>query len=66
VRLPTSSWGRILSDTWGSPLSPSRYSPATVSLWPTIYPSLAIFLTVVALHEIGEGLQRVFGIERSR
>jgi ABC-type dipeptide/oligopeptide/nickel transport system permease subunit len=66
VRLPTSSWGRILSDTWGSPLSPARFNPATVTIWPTIFPSVAIFLTVVALHEIGEALQRVFGIERPR
>lgn len=66
VRLPTATWGRILADTWGSPLTPARYNPAVVSLWPTIFTSLAIFLTVVALHEIGESLQRVFGIERSR
>jgi peptide/nickel transport system permease protein len=66
VRLPTSSWGRILSDTWGSPLAPSRYDPAAVSLWPTIFPSIAIFLTVVALHEVGEALQRVLGTEAPR
>lgn len=66
VRLPTATWGRILADTWGSPLAPSRYNPAAVSLWPTISASAAIFLTVVALHEIAEGLQRVFGIERPR
>lgn len=66
VRLPTATWGRILADTWGSPLTPARYNPAAVSLWPTIFSSLAIFLTVVALHEIGESLQRVFGVERSR
>jgi ABC-type dipeptide/oligopeptide/nickel transport system permease subunit len=35
-------------------------------LWPTVFASVAIFLTVVALHELGEGLQRVFGLERSR
>lgn len=66
VRLPTSSWGRILADTWGSPLSPSRYNPASVTIWPTVFPSIAIFLTVVALHEIGEALQRVFGFERQQ
>ncbi len=66
VRLPTASWGRILADTWGSPLSPSRYNPAAVSLWPTIFASLAIFVAVVALHEMGEALQRVFGTERPR
>lgn len=66
VRLPTASWGRVLADTWGSPLSPSRYNPAAASLWPTVFASTAIFLTVVALHELGEGLQRVFGLERSR
>ena len=66
VRLPTASWGRILADTWGSPLAPSRYNPAAVSLWPTIFASTAIFVAVVALHEIGEALQRVFGTERPR
>ena len=66
VRLPTASWGRILADTWGSPLAPSRYNPAAVTLWPTIFASIAIFLTVVALHELGEGLQRTFGVERVR
>ncbi len=66
VRLPTATWGRILADTWGSPLSPSRYNPAAVTLWPTIFASTAIFLAVVALHEIGEALQRVFGVEASR
>ncbi len=66
VRLPTSSWGRILADTWGSPLSPSRYDPASSSLWPTIFPSVAIFLTIVALHEIGEALRRAIGSEAPR
>lgn len=66
VRLPTATWGRILADTWGSPLSPSRYNPAAVTLWPTVFASTAIFLTVVALHELGEAFQRVFGIEASR
>jgi peptide/nickel transport system permease protein len=66
VRLPTATWGRILADTWGSPLSPSRFNPAAVTLWPTIFASTAIFLAVVALHEIGEALQRVFGVEASR
>jgi ABC-type dipeptide/oligopeptide/nickel transport system permease subunit len=66
VRLPTSSWGRILADTWGSPLAPSRYNPAAVTLWPTIFTSTAIFLTVVALHELGEGLQRMSGANRTR
>ncbi len=66
VRLPTSSWGRILADTWGSPLVPSRYDPAAITIWPTIFPSVAIFLTVLALHEIGEALQRVLGSEGPR
>lgn len=63
---PTASWGRILADTWGSPLSPSRYNPAAVTIWPTVFPSIAIFLTVVGLHEVGEALQRALGSERSR
>jgi peptide/nickel transport system permease protein len=66
VRLPTATWGRILADTWGSPLAPSRYNPYAVTLWPTIFASAAIFLAVVALHEIGEALQRVYGVDASR
>jgi peptide/nickel transport system permease protein len=66
VRLPTSSWGRLLTDTWGAPLAPSRFNPAFQSIWPTIFTSLAIFLTVAAIYEVGEALQRALLVERRR
>jgi ABC-type dipeptide/oligopeptide/nickel transport system permease subunit len=66
VRLPTSSWGRLLTDTWGSPLSPSRFNPAYQSMWPTVFTSLAIFITVVTIYELGEALQRALVVEHGR
>jgi peptide/nickel transport system permease protein len=64
VRLPTASWGRLLVDTWGAPLAPSRFDPAFMSIWPTVFTSLAILLTVVAVYEVGEALQRALLVER--
>ena len=57
IRLPTASWGSLLAQTWGSILNPNPYNPATVQPWLTICPSLAIFLTVFALNQFGEGLR---------
>lgn len=57
IRLPTASWGTLLAQTWGSLLSPNAYNPATVQPWLTICPSIAIFLTVFALNQFGEGLR---------
>ncbi len=66
VRQPTSSWGRLLVDTWGSPLLPSRFDPAFMSIWPTVFTSLAMLITVVAIYEVGEALQRALVVERQR
>jgi peptide/nickel transport system permease protein len=57
IRIPTASWGSLLAQTWGSILSPIRYDPATFQPWLTVFPSLAIFLTVFALNQFGEGLR---------
>ena len=66
VRLPTASWGRLLADTWGSPLSPARFDPAFSSIWPTVFTSLALFLTVAAVFEAGEAVQRALLPERRK
>lgn len=66
VRLPTASWGRLLVDTWGSPFAPSRFDPGLSSIWPTVFTSLAIFLTVAVTYEIGEAIQRAVLVERRR
>lgn len=57
IRLPTASWGSLLAQTWGSLLSPNAYNPATTQPWLTLCPSIAIFLTVFALNQFGEGLR---------
>jgi ABC-type dipeptide/oligopeptide/nickel transport system permease subunit len=57
IKLPTASWGSLLAQTWGSILNPSPYNPATTQPWLTLCPSIAIFLTVFALNQFGEGLR---------
>jgi peptide/nickel transport system permease protein len=66
VRLPTSSWGSLLSQTWGSLLNPNPYNPATTQPWLTVFPSLAIFLTVFSLNQLGEGLREALDPRASR
>jgi peptide/nickel transport system permease protein len=60
IKLPTTSWGSMLAATWGTVLSPLPYNAATFSPWLTVIPSLAIFLTVLALTLFGEGLREAF------
>jgi peptide/nickel transport system permease protein len=60
VHLPTSSWGSMLGANWGTVLNPIRYQAATFQPWLTVAPSLAIFLTVLALNHLGDELRRAF------
>jgi peptide/nickel transport system permease protein len=60
IKLPTTSWGSMLADTWGTVLSPLPYNPTTFSAWLTIIPSVTIFLTVLALTLLGEGLREAY------
>jgi len=57
IHLPTASWGSLLAGTWGSLLNPNPFNPASTQPWLTICPSTAIFLTVFALNQFGEGLR---------
>jgi peptide/nickel transport system permease protein len=66
IKLPTSSWGSLLAQTWGSILSPNPYNPATTQPWLTLLPSIAIFLTVFALNQFGEGLREATDPRSSR
>ena len=66
IKLPTSSWGSMLAQTWGSILNPSPYNPATTQPWLTIIPSAAIFLTVFSLNQLGEGLREALDPNASR
>jgi peptide/nickel transport system permease protein len=61
VRLGTASWGSLLSDSWGSLLvfNPNRQSPQypSPSGWLMLWPSLALFLTVLCLALVGDALR---------
>jgi peptide/nickel transport system permease protein len=57
IQLPTASWGTLLGQTGGSALNPTVNSPDNFQPWPTIAPSVAILLTVLALNQLGEGLR---------
>jgi peptide/nickel transport system permease protein len=57
IRLPTASWGTMLAQTFGTVTNPRPYNAATFTLWPTVLPSGAIFLTVLALNHFGESLR---------
>ncbi len=60
IKLPTTSWGSMLAATWGTVLSPLPYNASSFSAWLTVIPSAAIFLTVLSLTLLGEGLREAF------
>jgi peptide/nickel transport system permease protein len=59
IKIPTASWGTLLAATWGTVTNPTGYNSTTFSPWPTILPTAAIFLTVVACNQLGESLRAV-------
>jgi len=65
VKLPTASWGNLLSTNWGTllvynPLAPDQQSGFYVdkSNWVLLCPTGALFITIVSLALLGEGLRR--------
>jgi len=63
IKLPTASWGNMLSTNWGTLLKfdPSRNPYDVVigkSNWVLFWPTAALFLTVIALTLFGEGVRR--------
>ena len=56
IDLPTASWGSLLSTTWGTARSPNPTAD-DASVWLTLFPSLAILLTVLSFNLLGEGLR---------
>ena len=59
IEIPTASWGTLLASTWGTIANPTGYNPSTFSAWPTILPTVAIFVTVLAFNQLGESLRSV-------
>jgi ABC-type dipeptide/oligopeptide/nickel transport system permease subunit len=61
VQISTATWGSLLSNVWGTIITPT-FNEATPSSqftpWETIFPSLAILITVVSLNQLAEGLRR--------
>ena len=50
--------GSLLSTPWGTVGSPHPYNGQYFTPWQTIFPTLAILLTVVALNQLSEGVRR--------
>ena len=64
IKLPTPSWGNLLSAVWGSVLNPTvTSSPLRSQVWLTLLPSLMIFITVFTFNQLGEGLREAFDAE---
>jgi peptide/nickel transport system permease protein len=63
IKLPTPSWGNLLSAVWGSVLSPTTAGSLQSDVWLTLFPSLAIFVTVFTFNQLGEGLREAFDAE---
>jgi peptide/nickel transport system permease protein len=63
IKLPTPSWGNLLSAVWGSVLAPTTNSGLQNDVWLTLFPSLAIFITVFTFNQLGEGLREAFDAE---
>jgi peptide/nickel transport system permease protein len=67
IRLPTASWGTILSSSWGTNLSPQfAASEPAFQPWLTVVPSLGIFVVVLCLQLFGEALGDVVGARPGR
>jgi peptide/nickel transport system permease protein len=63
IKLPTASWGSMLSVPWNAADSGANGGvPTSVPsfLRLTLVPSAAIFLTVLSLNQFGEGLREAF------
>ncbi len=56
IELPTASWGSLLATAWGTVRQPTS-SSTSMTIWITLFPSVAILVTVLAFNVLGEGLR---------
>ena len=64
IKLPTPSWGNLLSAVWGSVLNPVlTANNLRGQIWLTLVPSVMIFITVFTFNQLGEGLREAFDAE---
>jgi ABC-type dipeptide/oligopeptide/nickel transport system permease subunit len=65
VQASTATWGSLLSTTWGTIYAPRPYDGNIFTPWQTLFPTVAILLTVLSLNQISEGLRRAMEPWRS-
>lgn len=58
VQASTATWGSLLSTSWGTLFAPITYDSTRNTPWQTLFPTLAILLTVMSLNQVSEGLRR--------
>ena len=56
VAAPT--FGSLLATSWGTINAPHPYNAQYFTPWQTIFPTVAILLTVVSLNQLSEGVRR--------
>ena len=56
VAAPT--FGSLLATSWGTINAPHPYNAHYFTPWQTIFPTIAIVLTVVSLNQLSEGVRR--------
>ena len=57
VQVSTATWGSLLSTTWGTLLAPQTYTSTDFTPWQTVFPTVAILLSVLSLNQLSEGLR---------
>jgi len=58
VQADIPSWGSLLSTTWGTFFQPQVYDSRLFTPWQTVFPTIAIVITVIALNQVSEGVRR--------
>ncbi len=52
------TFGSLLSTSWGTIYAPHPYNSEYFTPWQTVFPTVAILLTVVSLNQLSEGIRR--------
>jgi peptide/nickel transport system permease protein len=61
IKIPYASWGNMIATSWGTLLVPDSATATAyvTSTWTTIWPTAALFASVLAFALFGEGLRRL-------